>query len=105
MRGVCPEERNENQKRQGYEKEFPPHCYTWALIGSFRKNRMSLDGKLKWFVLGQVEHIVQAVRANQPKSGLKRDGITWQSCLISAIITDKVIRRGHVGLGSSETNC
>ena len=66
---------------------------------------MSLDGKLKWFVLGQVEHIVQAVRANQPKSGLKRDGITWQSCLISAIITDKVIRRGHVGLGSSETNC
>lgn len=63
---------------------------------------MALKGKLEWFVLdesdrlldmglgSQVEHIVQAVRANQPKSGIKRDGITWQSCLISATITDKV---------------
>jgi ATP-dependent RNA helicase DDX31/DBP7 len=54
---------------------------------------MALKGKLEWLVLdeadrlldmglgGQVEQIVQHVRANQPKSGPKRDGVTWNSIL------------------------
>jgi len=63
---------------------------------------MALKGKVEWIVLdesdrlldmglgSQVEQIVQMVRANQPKSGVKRNGITWQSALVSATINDKV---------------
>lgn len=63
---------------------------------------MALKGKLEWIVLdesdrlldmglgSQVEQIVQIVRANQPGSGRKRDGITWQSILVSATITKQV---------------
>eukprot|EP00559_Dactyliosolen_fragilissimus_P002548 CAMPEP_0184866982 /NCGR_PEP_ID=MMETSP0580-20130426/24569_1 /TAXON_ID=1118495 /ORGANISM="Dactyliosolen fragilissimus" /LENGTH=1085 /DNA_ID=CAMNT_0027366963 /DNA_START=32 /DNA_END=3289 /DNA_ORIENTATION=- len=63
---------------------------------------MSLKGKLEWVVLdesdrlldmglgSQVERIVQTVRANQPKSGTRRDGITWRSALVSATVSDEV---------------
>ena len=63
---------------------------------------MSLKGKLEWLVLdeadrlldmglgGQVETIVQHIRANQPRSGIKRDGITWRSVLVSATVTPKI---------------
>ena len=63
---------------------------------------MALKGKLEWIVLdeadrlldmglgGQVEEIVQKVRANQPKSGPNRDGITWRSALVSATVTQKI---------------
>eukprot|EP00560_Eucampia_antarctica_P001832 CAMPEP_0197840994 /NCGR_PEP_ID=MMETSP1437-20131217/45924_1 /TAXON_ID=49252 ORGANISM="Eucampia antarctica, Strain CCMP1452" /NCGR_SAMPLE_ID=MMETSP1437 /ASSEMBLY_ACC=CAM_ASM_001096 /LENGTH=644 /DNA_ID=CAMNT_0043450683 /DNA_START=816 /DNA_END=2751 /DNA_ORIENTATION=- len=63
---------------------------------------LSLKGKLEWFVLdeadrlldmglgSQVEQIVQMIRANQPKSGKQRNGITWRSYLVSATVTEKV---------------
>lgn len=63
---------------------------------------MSLKGKLEWLVLdeadrlldmglgGQVETIVQHIRANQPRSGVRRDGITWRSVLVSATVTPKI---------------
>jgi len=63
---------------------------------------MSLKGKVEWIVLdesdrlldmglgSQVEQIVQIVRSNQSGSGLKRDGITWQSVLVSATISKQV---------------
>jgi ATP-dependent RNA helicase DDX31/DBP7 len=72
---------------------------------------MALKGKLEWIVLdesdrlldmglgAQVEQIVQTVRANQPKSGLKRDGITWQSILVSATITKQVEKLASKLLG------
>ena len=60
---------------------------------------ISLKGKLKYLVLdesdrlldmglgGQVEQIVQRIRANQPGSG--RNGITWRSLLVSATVSHK----------------
>ncbi len=72
---------------------------------------MALKGKLEWVVLdesdrlldlglgSQVEQIIQMVRSNQPKSGLKRDGITWQSILVSATINDKVKKMATKLLG------
>jgi ATP-dependent RNA helicase DDX31/DBP7 len=72
---------------------------------------MALKGKLEWVVLdesdrlldlglgSQVEQIIQMVRANQPKSGIKRDGITWQSLLVSATINDKVEKMASKLLG------
>ncbi len=72
---------------------------------------MALKGKLEWIVLdesdrlldmglgSQVEQIVQMVRANQPKSGLKRDGITWQSMLVSATISKQVEKLASKLLG------
>ena len=63
---------------------------------------MALKGKLEWLVLdeadrlldmglgGQVEQIVQYVRANQPGSGPKQDGVTWSSILLSATVTSRV---------------
>jgi len=72
---------------------------------------MALKGKVEWIVLdesdrlldmglgSQVEQIVQIVRSNQPKSGLKRDGITWQSILVSATITKQVEKLSSKLLG------
>ena len=72
---------------------------------------MALKGKVEWIVLdesdrlldmglgSQVEQIVQIVRANQPGSGLKRDGITWQSVLVSATITKQVEKLASKLLG------
>mmetsp|Transcript_8314 Transcript_8314/g.15672 ORF Transcript_8314/g.15672 Transcript_8314/m.15672 type:complete len:764 (-) Transcript_8314:640-2931(-) len=72
---------------------------------------MSLKGKLEWIVLdesdrlldmglgSQVEQIIQMVRANQPGSGRKRDGITWQSILVSATITKQVEKLSSKLLG------
>ena len=63
---------------------------------------MALKGKVQLLVLdeadrlldmglgGQVEQIVQHVRANQPGSGPKRDGVTWISILVSATVTHRV---------------
>jgi ATP-dependent RNA helicase DDX31/DBP7 len=63
---------------------------------------MALKGKVEWIVLdesdrlldmglgSQVEQIVHIVRSNQPGSGFKRDGITWQSVLVSATISKQV---------------
>jgi ATP-dependent RNA helicase DDX31/DBP7 len=75
---------------------------------------MSLKGKLEWLVLdeadrlldmglgGQVQQIVQHVRANQPKSGVKRNGVTWNSILVSATVTPKVQELGKSMLGGDE---
>ena len=72
---------------------------------------MALKGKVEWIVLdesdrlldmglgSQVEQIIQIVRANQPGSGLKRDGITWQSVLVSATITKQVEKLASKLLG------
>jgi ATP-dependent RNA helicase DDX31/DBP7 len=72
---------------------------------------MSLKGKLEWVVLdesdrlldmglgSQVEQIMQMVRANQPKSGRKRDGVTWQSILVSATFNEKVKNMSTALLG------
>jgi ATP-dependent RNA helicase DDX31/DBP7 len=72
---------------------------------------MSLKGKLEWLVLdeadrlldmglgGQVETIVQHIRANQPRSGIKRDGITWRSVLVSATVTPKIEDLAKKSLG------
>lgn len=74
---------------------------------------MALKGKLEWVVLdesdrlldlglgSQVEQIIQMVRSNQPKSGLKRDGITWQSILVSATIDDNVKKLATKLLGGN----
>ena len=74
---------------------------------------LALKGKLEWFVLdeadrlldmglgNQVEQIVQMVRANQPKSGLKKDGITWRSYLVSATVTGRVEDLAKKLLGGS----
>ena len=63
---------------------------------------MALKGKLRWLVLDeadrlldmglgdQVKQIVQRIRANQPRSGTRRDGITWRSVLVSATVTSQV---------------
>lgn len=63
---------------------------------------MALKGKLEWLVIDeadrlldmglghQTEQIVQHLRSNQPKSGLKRDGVTWRSILVSATVTNRV---------------
>ena len=60
---------------------------------------ISLKGKLRYLVLdesdrlldmglgGQIEQIVQRIRANQPGSG--RNGITWRSLLVSATVSSK----------------
>ena len=37
-----------------------------------------------------MEQIVQHVQANQPGSGPKRDGVTWNSILVSATVTHQV---------------
>ena len=75
---------------------------------------MALKGKVEWIVLdesdrlldmglgSQVEQIVQIVRANQSGSGLKRDGITWQSMLVSATITKQVEKLASKLLGGSK---
>lgn len=75
---------------------------------------MSLKGKLEWLVLdeadrlldmglgGQVEQIVQHIRANQPKSGPTRNGITWNSILVSATVTHRVEELGRKMLGGDE---
>ena len=72
---------------------------------------MSLKGKLEWLVLdeadrlldmglgGQVETIVQHIRANQPRSGVRRDGITWRSVLVSATVTPKIEDLAKKSLG------
>lgn len=72
---------------------------------------MALKGKIEWIVLdesdrlmdmglgAQVEQIVQIVRANQPRSGLKRNGITWQSILVSATISNQVEKLASKLLG------
>ncbi len=72
---------------------------------------MALKGKIEWLVLdesdrlldmglgSQVEQIVQMVRSNQPKSGPRRDGITWQSILVSATINDRVKKMAKKLLG------
>jgi ATP-dependent RNA helicase DDX31/DBP7 len=49
---------------------------------------------------GQVEQIVQHVRANQPGSG--RDGVTWRSILVSATVSPKVEDLAKKLLGGSE---
>ena len=63
---------------------------------------LALKGKLEWLVLdegdrlldmglgGQVEQIIQHLRANQPGSGPKHDGVTWKSILLSATVTSRV---------------
>lgn len=63
---------------------------------------VALKGKLEWFVLdeadrlldaglgGQVEQIVQHLRSNQPRAGVKRDGVTWRSILVSATVTSAI---------------
>jgi len=75
---------------------------------------MALKGKLEWLVLdeadrlldmglgGQVEQIVQYVRSNQPGSGPKRDGVTWNSVLVSATVTNQVEGLAKKMLGSDE---
>lgn len=63
---------------------------------------IALKGNLEWFVLdeadrlldaglgGQVEQIVQHLRSNQPGAGVKRDGVTWRSILVSATVTSAI---------------
>ena len=63
---------------------------------------VALKGKLEWFVLdevdrlldaglsGQVEQIVQYLRSNQPRAGVKKDGVTWRSVLVSATVTSAI---------------
>lgn len=63
---------------------------------------VALKGKLEWFVLdevdrlldaglaGQVEQIVQYLRSNQPRAGVKKDGVTWRSVLVSATVTTAI---------------
>ncbi len=75
---------------------------------------MALKGKLEWIILdesdrlldmglgSQVEQIVQIVRANQSGSGIKRDGITWQSILVSATITGKIEKLASKLLGGKK---
>ena len=75
---------------------------------------MACKGKVEWLVLdeadrlldmglgGQVEQIVQHVRANQPKSGPKRDGVTWKSILVSATVTPRVQELATKLLGGSQ---
>jgi ATP-dependent RNA helicase DDX31/DBP7 len=81
-------------------------------LGKTESLLMSLKGKLEWLVLdeadrlldmglgGQVEQIVQHVRANQPGSG--RDGVTWRSILVSATVSPKVEELAKKLLGGSE---
>ena len=75
---------------------------------------LSLKGKVRFLVLdeadrllqdaglcSQVQTIVQRIRANQPGSGPKRDGVTWTSVLVSATLppqlekTARGLLRGH----------
>jgi ATP-dependent RNA helicase DDX31/DBP7 len=75
---------------------------------------MALKGKLEWLVMdeadrlldmglgGQVEQIVQHVRANQPGSGPKRDGVTWNSILLSATVTSRVEELAKKMLGGDK---
>ena len=75
---------------------------------------MALKGKLEWLVLdeadrlldmglgGQVEQIVQHVRANQPGSGPKRDGVTWNSILVSATVSHRVEELAKKMLGGDK---
>jgi len=75
---------------------------------------MALKGKLEWIVLdesdrlldmglgNQIEQIVQIIRANQSGSGIKRDGITWQSMLVSATISSKIENLATKLLGGSK---
>jgi ATP-dependent RNA helicase DDX31/DBP7 len=51
---------------------------------------------------GQVQQIVQHVRANQPKSGMKRNGVTWNSILVSATVTPNVQELAKTMLGGDE---
>ena len=63
---------------------------------------LSLKGRLEFLILdeadrlldmglgGQVERIVQTVRANQPGRGRGGDGITWRSVLVSATVTTAI---------------
>lgn len=81
-------------------------------LGKTESILMALKGKLEWLVLdeadrlldmglgGQVEQIVQHVRANQPGSG--RDGVTWRSVLVSATVSPKVEELAKKLLGGSE---
>jgi ATP-dependent RNA helicase DDX31/DBP7 len=75
---------------------------------------MALKGKMEWLVMdeadrlldmgldGQVEQIVQHVRANQPGSGPKRDGVTRNSVLISATVTRVVEELAKKMLGGDQ---
>jgi len=88
----------------------------WLLdhLGKTESLLMALKGKLEWLVLdeadrlldmglgGQVEQIVQYVRSNQPGSGPKRDGVTWNSVLVSATVTNQVEGLAKKMLGSDE---
>ena len=49
-----------------------------------------------------MQQIVQHVRANQPKSGVKRNGVTWNSILVSATVTPKVQELGKSMLGGDD---
>lgn len=80
-------------------------------LGKTDSLSMALKGKLEWVVLdesdrlldlglgSQVEQIMQMIRANQSKSGVKRDGVTWQSILVSATINEKVEKMSSTLLG------
>lgn len=62
----------------------------------------SLKNKLEWLVLdeadrlldaglgGQVEQIIQHLRSNQPGAGVRRDGVTWRSVLVSATVNGEL---------------
>ena len=74
----------------------------------------ALKNKLEWLVLdeadrlldaglgGQVEQIVQYLRSNQPRAGLKRDGVTWRSVLVSATVTSDLEGLAKTVLGSGD---
>ena len=72
---------------------------------------VSLKGKLEYLVLdeadrllqdqglcGQVQQIVQHIRANQPGSGPKKDGVTWTSLLVSATVPPQVEKTARATL-------
>mmetsp|Transcript_9968 Transcript_9968/g.17928 ORF Transcript_9968/g.17928 Transcript_9968/m.17928 type:complete len:1042 (+) Transcript_9968:61-3186(+) len=74
----------------------------------------ALKNKLEWLVLdeadrlldaglgGQVEQIVQHLRSNQPGAGLKRDGVTWRSVLVSATVTSDLEGLAKTILGTPD---
>ena len=48
----------------------------------------------------QVEEIVQYIRAASPKSGVKRNGVTWRAVLVSATVTTAIQGLAKKTLGS-----
>ena len=74
---------------------------------------LSLKNKLEWLVLdeadrlldaglgGQVEQIIQHLRSNQPGAGLKRDGVTWRSVLVSATVNSDLESLAKTVLGGN----